>query len=93
MSQISQSNIIGAGDSTSGLKPEFIRLPKNGQCPYTGLTRSKMNQLILPCEDNGFKPPVRSVCLRPKGGFKGTRLIDYQSLLNYLYSRIEEVKG
>ena len=29
-------------------RPEFIRLPINGPCPWTGLTRSKLNELILP---------------------------------------------
>jgi hypothetical protein len=70
--------------------PEFIRLPRSGQlCPWTGLTRSKLNELILPSEANSFKPAVKSVSLRPKGAVKGTRLIVYNSLVGYLRSRIE----
>jgi len=71
-------------------KPEFIRLPKGGLCPYTGLSRSKLNQLILPCEQNDWKPPVKSVCLRQRGAVKGTRLILLESLLDYLYKQLEE---
>ena len=80
--------------NTNGLvnhnRPEFIRLPKGGQCPHTGLSRSKLNQLILPCEQNDWKPPVKSACLRKRGAAKGTRLIVLQSLLDYLYSQLEE---
>jgi len=36
------------------IKPEFIRLPKPGtRCPWTGLSRGKMNQIVLPCKENG----------------------------------------
>ena len=69
------------------LRPEWIRLPQGGPCPWTGLSRSKLHELILPREQNGFKPPVRSVCLAPAGKTKGVRLIHLQSLLDYLYER------
>ena len=68
---------------------EFLRLPKSGQCPITGLTRSKLYDLISPSEDNGFKPPVKSVSLRKWGQTKGTRLIVLQSLLDYLRGEVE----
>ena len=68
---------------------EFLRLPKSGQCPITGLTRSKLYELISPNEDNGFKPPVKSVSLRKRGQTKGTRLIVLQSLLDYLRGEVE----
>ena len=69
---------------------EFLRLPKSGQCPITGLTRSKLYDLISPSEDNGFKPPVKSVSLRKPGQIKGTRLIVRQSLLDYLYREVDK---
>jgi len=69
---------------------EFLRLPKSGQCPITGLTRSKLYDLISPNEDNGFKPPVKSVSLRKPGQIKGTRLIVRQSLLDYLYREVDK---
>jgi len=70
-------------------QPEFIRLPKRGQCPITGLTRSKLYDLISPNEGNGFKPPVKSLSLRKSGQTKGTRLIVLQSLLDYLRGEVE----
>jgi hypothetical protein len=69
------------------IMPEFIRLPKPGLlCPYTGLSRSKMNELILPNPHNNFKPPVRSICLRNRGKKKAVRLIVFESLMEYLRS-------
>ena len=70
-------------------QPEFIRLPKRGQCPITGLTRSKLYDLISPHEDNDFRPPVRSVSLRKTGQLKGTRLVVLESLLAYLRDEVE----
>jgi hypothetical protein len=75
---------ISAGESLK-ISPEFIRLPKPGtRCPFTGLSRSGVNSLILPMATNGFKPPVRSVCLRGRGTVRGTRLVVFDSLIQYL---------
>src|SRR5581483_11014699 len=71
-------------------RPEFLRLPKPGSlCPHTGLTRSAINELILPTERNGFKPPVRSFCLRQKGASTGIRLVDYESLRAHILAHPE----
>ncbi len=71
-------------------QPEFIRLPRPGRrCDWTGLSRSKLNELILPCEANGNNPPVKSVSLRKRGSRRGTRLICLESLLAYLRAHIE----
>jgi predicted DNA-binding transcriptional regulator AlpA len=70
-------------------QPEFIRLPKLGLCPITGLSRSKLYDLISPNEGNGFKPPVKSVSLRKRGQTKGTRLTVLESLLDYLRREVE----
>ena len=68
--------------SSLAIKPEWIRLPKPGTlCTHTGLSRSKLNELIL-----GSKPPVHSVSLRRRGQLRGTRLINYDSLLAFLQS-------
>ena len=75
--------------ATPNCLPEFIRLPKLGLCPITGLSRSKIYTLILPHEDNDFRPPVRSVSLRKPGQIKGTRLVVLQSLLDYLRHEVE----
>ena len=79
-----------ASATSTPSQPEFIRLPKRGRCPITGLTRSKLYDLISPSEDNDFKPPVKSVSLRKPGQIKGTRLIVCQSLLDYLYGEVEK---
>jgi len=66
-------------------RPEWTRLPKAGSlCWLSGLSRSKLNQLILPCAENGSRPPVRSVVLRQPGRIKGVRLIHVASLLAYI---------
>jgi hypothetical protein len=69
---------------------EFLRLPPNGQkCPVTGLSRSYLNLLILPCGQNEFRPPVRSFVLRKRGAKTGVRLIDYSSLRKYIRAHEE----
>jgi hypothetical protein len=73
------------------ITPEFLRLPKPGQlCPHCGMTRSALNELILPTPRNGNKPPVRSFALRQKGAKTGIRLIDYGSLAAYIRAHVEE---
>ena len=65
--------------------PEWIRMPKSPErCKYTGLSRSFLYTLAVPCDENGHKPPVRSVTLRRQGMQKGVRLISYESLMHYL---------
>jgi len=68
-------------------RPEFLRLPKSGNlCPYSGLSRSGMNALILPTPGNNYRPPVRSVSLRARGQLRAVRLVVYDSLMAYLHS-------
>ena len=72
-------------NSAAPVEPEFIRLPKQGKlCPRTGLTRSKLNALILPTQANGYRPPVQSKSLRTHQGGRGVRLINWQSLKKFL---------
>ncbi len=71
--------------SAKPVLPEWCRLPKTGTLDaWTGLTRSKLNELVLACPANDHKPPVRSICLRQRGKVKGVRLIHLRSLLDYL---------
>jgi hypothetical protein len=77
------------GEQATRFLPEFIRLPRNGLCPWTQLSRSKMAQLVLPCKENDYRPPVRSVCLRKVGAQKGARLIPLRELLDYLRGKLE----
>lgn len=70
--------------------PEFVRLPKPGQqCPFTGLSRGAINELILPTPRNEFKPPVRSFCLRQRGAKTGIRLVEYASLRRHILQNAE----
>ena len=44
---------------------------------------------ILPSEQNDFKPPFRSFCLRRKGRARGVRLIDRADVLRYIRQHVE----
>lgn len=71
-------------------EPEILRLPKPGLlCPLTGLSRSAVNELILPTPRNGHKPPVRSFCLRQRGAKTGIRLVNYASLADFIRQHAE----
>jgi hypothetical protein len=77
-----------------GRLPEWIRLPKGGSsCPWTGLSRSKLNELVLPCESNRFKPPVKSSVLRQRGALKGVRLIHLDSLLRFIEAHVQKTES
>jgi len=66
-------------------EPITIRLPRTGtRCPWTGLTRSALNDLVLPNKSNNFTPPVKSRLLKAKGAARGIRLINFASLKRYL---------
>ena len=67
-----------------GGKPIFIRPPRTGYCAYTGLSRSKIYELIC-----GGNPPVRSISLKRGDQQRATRLIHFQSLLDYIESFAE----
>ena len=70
-----ENEAIAACDPTLGLPgpeselerilarvPPIFRLPPpKARCPYSGLSRTGLLELIAPCERNGFKPPVRAI--------------------------------
>lgn len=65
--------------------PEWVPLPSpKGQEKFTGLKRGKLWLMSRPCAENGFKPPVKSVSLRPSGCIKGKILVHLPSLLRHL---------
>jgi hypothetical protein len=79
--------IRGAENTHGSTRCEFVRLPKpSTTCPITGLSRSKMWDLIA-------QGHVKSVCLRKKGAAKGTRLVHLQSLLDYLHSQLDVIEN
>ena len=65
--------------------PLYINLPRSGErCPYTGLSRAKLNELILPNERNHFRPQVASKSIKTAGQQRGKRLIVLESLLQFI---------
>jgi hypothetical protein len=69
---------------------EFMRLPPSGQQdPIFGLKRSYLNLLILPCRENSFRPPVKSIVLRRTRARKGIRLIEIASLRAYIRQQLD----
>ena len=75
--------------TTALIVPEFIRLPKSGtRCPWTSLSRSAINELILPAN-----APVKSVVLRRRGAKRGQRLIHLQSLIDFLNAQLPADAG
>ena len=69
-------------------KPEYIALPRTGtKCPYCGLSRSGIYNLILPNKANGGKAVVKSTNVPLPGKKRGRRMVQYESLINYLNSK------
>lgn len=88
LSPIKSSEVI---TSKSGHSAEFLRLPKSGTVdPIFSLSRSTWNNLILPCEANGFKPPIKSIVLRLRGNIRGVRLIVADSAREYFSTLVAE---
>jgi hypothetical protein len=94
-----QRQLIAAGDShaperrgsadselfRATLDLRWVRLPVPGaRCEWSGLSRTGINALILPSQENKFRPPVLSASLRKPGQRRATRLINLASLLRYL---------
>ena len=79
-----QSNPADDPEHVPG-EPVYIRLPLQGkQCPDSGLTRSKLNELILATPRNNYTPMVKSINSCPPGKDRGVRLIIRASLKGYL---------
>jgi hypothetical protein len=73
------------GSASSINRPEYLRLPRAGtRCPVTGLTRTALNELILPTAANGYRPPVRSFSLKRPGQIRGVRLISLADLVRHI---------
>lgn len=69
------------------VRPEFIRLPlAPARCPYTGLSRATLCELTIPSSRNEFRPPVKSVLIKKRGALRGIRLVNFDSLVEYLNS-------
>jgi hypothetical protein len=83
--QITTAPLSVPAITTHAPEPEWLRLPKSGtRCPFSGMARSGLNELVLPCAANGNCPPVRSIVLRKPGRRHGVCLISAHSLREYL---------
>ena len=83
-------NATPSGKAPTPLLPEWIRLPRAGEkCPYSSLSRSTLNALILPCKANKNRPVVKSSVLPQPGATRGVRLIHRESLMEYIAANEE----
>ena len=74
--------------------PAYLRYPAPGyRDPLTGLSRGTLSELVVPCQANGFNPPVRSVLLKKQGATRGIRLIHVPSLLAHLDRLADEANS
>lgn len=65
--------------------PEWGPVPREGElCPYSGLSRTCILELIHARKSNKFTPPVKSVMVRITGNIRGRRLVSIPSLLSFL---------
>jgi len=68
---------------------KYLRVPRSGdRCPITGLCRSSIWNLI-----SGPTPRVSSKTLRRAGARRGIRLVETQSLLDYIRGAEEPSLG
>jgi len=78
-------------ESPGRATPISIRLPKPGTCcPHTGLSRTALNELILPGPANDYRPPVRSGVKKKHRASRGVRIIEYKSLMAYVEKLFRE---
>lgn len=71
-----------------------MRLPRaKERDPIFGLSRGYLNTLILPMRDNNYRPPVASCVLRQRGARTGVRLINVESLRDYILKHREPNSG
>jgi hypothetical protein len=73
---------------------EWIRLPKEGEkCPHTGLSRSSLNEILSETDPATGEKLVRSSVKKKEGAKRGIKLIDRQSLLDYLDKQADAQRG
>jgi hypothetical protein len=66
---------------------EWIPLPpaRGGiPCPVSGLPRSSLCKLTVPCAENGLTPPVKSKLVKVPGATRGRRMVNVPSLLAWI---------
>jgi hypothetical protein len=75
----------------AGPVPVTFRLPKAGTVdPYFGASRTFWNERILRTDENGLKPPVKSIVVKQRGAAKrGIRFIVFASAKNYFDALVQ----
>ena len=74
-------------------RPEYIRLPRAGsRCPITRLSRTALNELVLPSKANDYRPAVRSFSLKRPGQIRGVRLISLADLVRHIEAKQEGIQ-
>jgi hypothetical protein len=68
-------NLILTDQATDDARPEWLRIPNAVR--IFGISRTKLYELIA-------QRRIKSVSLRERGQTKGTRLLSYDSLMEYL---------
>ena len=70
---------------TSPPLPIVVRMPKSGQKEtYSNLGRTQIDMVTRPQPGNNFDPPVKSHIFAAKGAARGVRLVNLESLLDYV---------
>lgn len=63
----------------------WIRVCRPGErCKVSGLSRSTLRELAVPCARNNYAPPVASRLLKRRGAARGILLVSKNSLLQYI---------
>lgn len=68
----------------AAIKPEWLRV--HHVPPFFGIGRSKLYELIA-------EGKIKSASLRKRGQVNGTRLINYDSLAEYIESQVEDTNS
>jgi hypothetical protein len=65
---------------------EWTPFPGPGKrCPVTGMSRSALRLLCVPCRENGMSPPVRSKLVKmPNQSTARRRFIDMASFREFM---------
>ena len=71
--------------------PSILRLPApKARCPYTGLSRTAMVELVAPTKRNGGQPPVKAIYRKAnRYAQRGTWLIPSENLFRVLLTQAE----
>jgi len=73
---------------------DWIRLPKDQEkCPYTGLSRSTLNEILTETDPLTGEKLVKSLVKIKPGAKRGIKLINLESVLDYLEKEAKRQSG